>query len=103
MMRHPAFSSPGNVAQRDIMGCLCELKRENEVLVRTLGAIQRRVTATSCAYAHEIESLRATVMRLRGELIARDTLVALLREELARLDAAPPPLQAGHEPGRSRA
>jgi predicted RNase H-like nuclease (RuvC/YqgF family) len=61
---------------------LAQLRNENAVLGRELGAVQRRTTRLVAQQARTIEQLRAQLMRLRAELIRRDTTIAALSEAL---------------------
>lgn len=65
---------------------------ENAVLARELAAAQRRCTAQAAEHARRNEQADAETMRLRAELIGRDTALALLREQMAALEAAAPEL-----------
>ncbi len=62
------------------------LRRENAVLSRELAAIQSRVTQQIAEQSSCIAAQQAELMRLRGRLMARDTLIARLREEVLRPD-----------------
>ncbi len=61
---------------------LAHLREENAVLTRELAGVQRRTTRLVRQQAQTIEALRAALVRLRADLIARDTLIATLREQL---------------------
>jgi hypothetical protein len=63
-------------------GTLAQLREENAVLGRELAAVQRRTTRLVHQQAQTIDTLRAAVVRLRAELIVRDTLIAALREQV---------------------
>ncbi|WP_219905229.1 DUF2325 domain-containing protein [Pseudothauera lacus] len=65
---------------------------EYRILVAQFAGVQRRCSELFSAQQSEIDRLQAEVMRLRGELIARDTALALAREERAALEAALPGL-----------
>lgn len=65
---------------------LSQLRQENGVLARELAAVQQRTTRLVQQQAHTIETLRAMLVRLRAELITRDTTIAMLREEALRRD-----------------
>jgi len=59
-----------------------ELSHENAVLARELAAAQQRSTRLQAHHSRQLEQVRAALMRLRAELICRDTLIAALRDEL---------------------
>ena len=61
---------------------LAQLREENAVLTRELAGVQRRTTRLVRQQAQTIEALRAALVRLRADLIVRDTLIATLREQL---------------------
>jgi hypothetical protein len=65
---------------------------ENAVLARQLAVVQQRSTRVAAEQAHRREALEAELVRLRGELIARDTTAAGLREQLQTLQQASPDL-----------
>lgn len=56
---------------------------ENAVLARELGAAQRRCTVMAADHARQVDLLQADLVRLRAELVARDTALAQQREQLA--------------------
>ncbi|WP_240636100.1 DUF2325 domain-containing protein [Caldimonas tepidiphila] len=64
-----------------------ELVREHGVLLRELAAAQQRCSRAITAGAACIAEQEAQLVRLRGELIVRDTLVAVLRDALAGFPA----------------
>lgn len=66
---------------------LSQLRQENGVLARELASVQQRTTRLVQQQAHTIETLRALLVRLRAELITRDTAMAALRDELRGHDA----------------
>ena len=68
------------------------LPQEFLVLCRQLGDAQKRCSATVAAQAKQIEALKAQVLRLRAEVIVRDTRLAMVCEELAQMQAAHPGL-----------
>ena len=76
---------------------LNELQQENEVLARELGAAQQRWTQQSAEHARKAEVQSAELVRLRAELLGRDTIIATLQEDLATLEAAVPALRARDE------
>lgn len=65
---------------------------ENRVLLGRVGHVQRHCGDLIQQQAAEIERLRAQVMRLRGELIVRQTALAFAHEERQVLEAAVPGL-----------
>ncbi|SEK55726.1 hypothetical protein SAMN05216359_102192 [Roseateles sp. YR242] len=77
-----------------------ELEDENAVLGRELAQAQSRSTRLLAERAQQLESSQAECLRLRGELMGRDTLVAGLREELQQLEESIPGLRHRHEQAR---
>ncbi|MFN3810652.1 MAG: DUF2325 domain-containing protein [Roseateles asaccharophilus] len=73
------------------------LADENQVLARELAQAQSRSSRLLAERQHQIEALEAERLRLRGELLARDSLLAGLREEFAALEAAMPGLRHRQE------
>lgn len=69
-----------------------QLAAEHRVLVGRLGRVQKRCSDLVASQAAEIERLRGEVMRLRAEVIVRDTALAYAREDLAALESAIPGL-----------
>jgi hypothetical protein len=69
-----------------------QLLREHAALLRAYGEAQVRCTAQISAQAREIARLDAQAMRLRAELVKRDTALAWAREDRAALDQAIPGL-----------
>ncbi len=72
--------SAANAAQLSL------LRQENGVLARELASVQQRTTRLVQQQAHTIETLRALLVRLRADLITRDTAIAALRDELRGRD-----------------
>ena len=66
---------------------------ENAVLARELGKVQTRSTRLLNERAAQTDALQASLMRLRGELLARDALIASLQGDVQRLEAATPGLR----------
>ncbi len=66
------------------------LAAENAVLTRELAAVQARVTRQMADKALQIEHQQAELVRLRAQLVARDTLIACLREDVASAVPATP-------------
>lgn len=72
------------------------LAREHCALLRHYGQVQAHCSRLVRAQAAEIEALRVQVMRLRAEVILRDTLFAWAREDAAAPhagDRAPSPFR----------
>lgn len=68
------------------------LPQEFLALCRQLGDAQKRCSATMAQQAAQIEALQAQVVRLRAQVMVRDTRLALARDELRQLAAAQPGL-----------
>ncbi|ROZ79895.1 DUF2325 domain-containing protein [Ramlibacter sp. WS9] len=66
---------------------------ENAVLSRELGAAQQRSTHQASEQSRRIESQQGEILRLRAQLIGRDTAIAALGEDLRVLEAAAPGLR----------
>jgi len=66
---------------------LAALMDENAVLARELASAQKRSTCIAQAQAQRIQTLEATLVRLRGDLIRSETDKARLQEQLARMEA----------------
>ena len=73
------------------------LEDENAVLTRELAQAQSRSTRLLAERAQALEASQAECLRLRGELMARDTLTAGLRDEVQQLEASIPGLRHRHE------
>lgn len=73
------------------------LLAENAVLSRALAAAQSRHTAQVGEQARRIEQQQALIVRLRADLIGRDTAIASVQEELQALEASVPALKARTE------
>lgn len=84
-------------ANRADLQRLEELSDEHGILTRELAQAQSRSTRLLAERAAQIETLSADRLRLRGELLGRDTLLAGLRDELAQLEAAVPGLRHRQE------
>jgi hypothetical protein len=76
---------------------------ENAVLARELGAAQRRASQQAAAHEARAEALQAEAVRLRGQLMARDGLLAQLRDELDQLHSSAPDLASRQELARQNA
>ncbi|HSW04570.1 DUF2325 domain-containing protein [Aquabacterium sp.] len=70
---------------------------ENAVLTRELAAAQRRCTAQAAEHARRAEQAETGLVRLRAELITRDTALAQAREQLATLESSAPELRTRFE------
>jgi Uncharacterized protein conserved in bacteria (DUF2325) len=73
------------------------LLAENEVLARSLAAVQSRHTALVGEQTRRIEQQQALIVQLRADLIGRDTAMASVQEELQALEASLPGLKARTE------
>ena len=76
------------------------LIEENAVLARELANAQQRSTRHMKEQARRSEIDQRQVIQLRARLIARDTLIASLREELESMEAATPDLKSRFEMSR---
>ncbi len=92
MLQHQVGSARRVDQQR-----LDELVAENAVLARELAVIQQRVTRQSARQAQRIEAQQGEIIRLRAELMGRDTALATLRRDQATLEAAAPGLKQRFE------
>ncbi len=70
------------------------LTHENQVLGRELAAAQQRATRQAETLNRRIEQQQAELMRLRAELMRRDTLLALAQDDLHSLEARVPELRS---------
>ena len=68
------------------------LEHENTVLARELAAAQQRCTRQADEHARQADQRQIELVRLRAELVVRDTALAQAREQLEVLDAAAPGL-----------
>jgi hypothetical protein len=90
-------------AQRADQRALRALAEENALLSRELGRVQARCTQWRDDCIAQAERLEGLLMRARGELIAKETQIAALREMLA--PAAAPAVRSlteateTHDPG----
>ena len=87
MLQHQAGAAERTDARR-----LRELTGSNAELKRSAAMFQARHAGETAERAHEAESLRGEIIRLRAELIGRDTLIASLRAEFEALRASVPDL-----------
>jgi hypothetical protein len=69
---------------------------ENAALKGELAAAKERAAHNTDAQARRIDAQQAEIVRLRAQLIVRDSLNAQLREDFAALEAAAPDLKARH-------
>lgn len=67
-----------------------QLQDENMVLARELGIVKERHARTLLQHSAQLAGLDAELMQGRGQLIARDSLIGSLREQLAVLEAEMP-------------
>jgi hypothetical protein len=73
---------------------LDQLQDENAVLIRELGDMKQRHLRLQAQRMAEVTSLEAELVRARGRLIARDSALATLGDDLEALKAEVPDLQA---------
>ncbi|HTH10246.1 MAG TPA: DUF2325 domain-containing protein, partial [Acidovorax sp.] len=66
------------------------LPQEFLALCRQLGDAQKRCSTIVSAQAAQIEALQAQVLRLRAQVIVRDTRLALAQDQLAQLSQTHP-------------
>ena len=71
---------------------LQDLLKENAVLGRALAGAQARSVRQTAEFARQIERLESTHIRLRADLLQRDTLLAQAQEDMAQLQASLPEL-----------
>jgi hypothetical protein len=80
--------------------------QEHAVLLRAYARVQERCSRLLVEQAALVERLEAQIVRLRGALVARDSAIAIVREELAARAAAggavPKRLHALLAPGNRR-
>ncbi|PLC05430.1 DUF2325 domain-containing protein [Variovorax sp. RO1] len=62
--------------------------QEHAVLLRAYARVQERCSRLLMEQAARVERLEAQIVRLRGALVARDSAIAIVREELAARAAA---------------
>ncbi|MBT9594561.1 MAG: DUF2325 domain-containing protein [Vitreoscilla sp.] len=84
-------------ADRADVARLMALQHENEVLARELGAAQQRCALQSADHARTQNALQSELMRVRAEVLGRDTLLATLEQDLRSLEAAVPSLRGRDE------
>ena len=73
---------------------LDQLQDENATLVRELAASKERHARLLAQHAVQVEHLNAELVRVRGQVIARDSSITSLRDELAALKTEVPDLPA---------
>lgn len=61
------------------------LEQENHALAQTLADAQRRSTANVRKHQRTTEKLRTEMMKLRGQAMQKDSLIAFLQEDVERL------------------
>ncbi|HVZ44476.1 MAG TPA: DUF2325 domain-containing protein [Ramlibacter sp.] len=88
-------------ANRASIQRLDELMEENAVLARELAAAQRRATDAAAEQQRRSETMQSDIIRLRAQLIRRDTELAAQAEELRVLEEAVPALKERAELVRS--
>jgi len=71
-----------------------QLLKENAVLARHLAGTQERCTRMGCDTATRIEAKDAELIRLRANLLSKDTHLAQMREQLHEMQATLPDLPA---------
>jgi hypothetical protein len=67
--------------------------RDNASLQAALAALRERQQQQTAEHARQGELLQSNLVQARAELIGRETTIAALRDELARLEAAMPDLK----------
>jgi hypothetical protein len=80
------------MAARVDLGRVDALEDENAVLARELAAAQQRCTRQAAEHARQADQRQTELVRLRADLLVRDTALAQAREQLAALEAAAPGL-----------
>lgn len=88
------------MAARVDLGRFELLVEENAVLARELAAAQQRSARQAADHARHADAQQAELVRLRAELIGRDTAMAQMREQLNALEAAVPGLGSRFELAR---
>jgi hypothetical protein len=73
---------------------------ENTVLARELAAAQQRSSRVAEDHTRSQDALQGVVVKMRGQLMQRDTSVANLQTDLQTLEAAAPGLQSRFELAR---
>ncbi|MDR7375863.1 hypothetical protein J2X19_000521 [Rhodoferax ferrireducens] len=75
-----------HLIRKPVAPALSDVACEHAALVRMLAGAQARVSVLVSDHAQQIAALQAQIVRLRGRAILRDTMLAWLRESLARLE-----------------
>jgi hypothetical protein len=88
------------MAARVDLGRVDALEDENAVLARELAAAQQRCTRQAAEHARQADQRQTELVRLRADLLVRDTALAQAREQLAALEAAAPGLNTRFELAR---
>jgi hypothetical protein len=88
------------MAARVDLGRVDALEDENAVLARELAAAQQRCTRQAAEHARQADQRQTELVRLRADLLVRDTSLAQAREQLAALEAAAPGLNTRFELAR---
>ena len=92
MMQHQV-----GVAQRVDLRRFDALAAANDALTRELGELQRRAQRTADEHARRCEQQQAEILRLRAQLISRDTAAASLHEQLGAATGARDAQRESHE------
>jgi len=88
------------MAARVDLGRFAALEDENAALGRELAAAQQRCTRQAAEHARQADQRQTDLMRLRAELLVRDTALAQAREQLAAIAVAAPGLNTRFELAR---
>ena len=88
------------MAARVDVGRFESLLDENAVLARELAAAQQRSARQAQTHTLRIEQQQSEILRLRSELIGRETALAALQDDLQALEAAAPSLKSRFELAR---
>ena len=88
------------MAARVDLGRVEALEDENAVLARELAAAQQRCTRQATEHARQADQRQTELVRLRADLLVRDTSLAQAHEQLAALEAAAPGLNTRFELAR---
>ena len=89
----------GSAARADIVRSEA-LIDENAILARELGAAQQRSARHVAEHTRQVEQRQVELVRVRAELIGRDTALAMAREQLQMLEEAAPGLRSRFELAR---
>lgn len=88
------------VGRRADLARLSALEADNHRLQAELAGLRERMARQAAEQAKRIERLQQEAIRLRADMIGRDTLVAALREDQLALEASVPDLRARRELAR---